>query len=120
VAQAVLQRGAGAGRASGGHVITSAIEHHAILHAAEELESEGCRVTYLPVDSVGVVDMGALQEALDEDTILVSIMYANNEVGTIQPIAEMARVVKARRPRAVFHTDAVQGGRPRHQRRPAW
>ena len=108
VAQAVLRRGAGVARAPGGHIITSTIEHHAILHAAEELEAEGFRVTYLPVDSAGVVDMRALEEALDEDTILVSIMYANNEVGTIQPIDEMARLVKTRRPRAVFHTDAVQ------------
>lgn len=108
VAQAVRRRASGAARASGGHVITSAIEHHAVLASAEELEEEGFRVTYLPVDSTGVVDVRALEEALDEDTILVSIMYANNEVGTIQPIAEMARLVKARQSRAVFHTDAVQ------------
>jgi len=108
VAQAVLRHVPGVARAPGSHVITAAIEHHAILHAAEELEAEGLRVTYLPVDSNGVVDVRALDEALDEDTILVSIMYANNEVGTIQPIAEMTRLVKARRPRAVFHTDAVQ------------
>ena len=108
VAQAVLRPAPDVARASRGHIITSAIEHHAILHAAEELESEGFRVTYLPVDSIGVIDMRALEEALEDDTILVSIMYANNEVGTIQPIAEMARLVKARQPRAVFHTDAVQ------------
>ena len=98
-----------AARRRGRHIITSAIEHHAILHTAEELEGEGFRVTYLPVDSTGLVDITALEEALDDDTILVSIMYANNEVGTIEPIAEMARRVKARQPHAVFHTDAVQG-----------
>jgi cysteine desulfurase len=108
VAQAVLRRVPSVDRAAGGHIITSAIEHHAILASAEELESEGFRVTYLPVDSIGAVDMHTLEEALDEDTILVSIMYANNEVGTVQPIDEMARLVKARHPRAVFHTDAVQ------------
>jgi len=104
VAQAARRRA----RTDGRHIITSAIEHHAILHAAEELEGEGFRVTYLPVDSVGLVDLGALERALDDETILVSIMYANNEVGTIEPIAEMARLVKARQPHAVFHTDAVQ------------
>jgi len=95
-------------RRRGRHIITSAIEHHAVLHSAEELEGEGFRLTYLPVDNTGLMDVGALEQALDEDTILVSVMYANNEVGTIEPIAEMARLVKARQPRAVFHTDAVQ------------
>lgn len=97
-----------AGRPAGRHIITSAIEHHAILHSTEELEGEGFHITYLPVDSAGLVDIGALEQALDDDTSLVSIMYANNEVGTIEPIAEMARLVKDRQPRAVFHTDAVQ------------
>jgi cysteine desulfurase len=96
------------GRPAGRHIITSAIEHHAILHTAEELEGEGFRVTYLPVDRTGLVDLGSLERALDDETILVSIMYANNEVGTIEPIAEMARLVKARQPHAVVHTDAVQ------------
>jgi len=98
-----------AARRRGRHIITSAIEHHAILHTAEELEGDGFRVTYLPVDGRGLVDTGALERALDDDTVLVSVMCANNEVGTVQPIAEMARLVKARRPHAVFHTDAVQG-----------
>ena len=106
-AEARVARVAG-GRPAGRHIITSDIEHHAILHTAEELEGEGFRVTYLPVDSTGLVDLGALERALDDETILVSIMYANNEVGTIEPIAEMARLVKARQPHAVFHTDAVQ------------
>jgi len=108
VAQAVRQRSRAGGLPTGRHVITSAIEHHAILHTAEELEAEGVRVTYLPVDGTGLVDVNALERALDDETILVSIMYGNNEVGTIEPIAEMARLVKARQPHAVFHTDAVQ------------
>jgi len=95
-------------RAGGRHIITSAIEHHAILHTTEELEGEDFRVTYLPVDSTGLVDLGALERALDDETFLVSVMYANNEVGTIEPIAETAGLVKARQPHAVFHTDAVQ------------
>jgi cysteine desulfurase len=108
VTQAARRRAETSGRPAGRHVITSAIEHHAILHTTEELEGEGFRVTYLPVDGTGLVDMGALERAFDDETILVSIMYANNEVGTIEPIAEMARLVKARQPHAVFHTDAVQ------------
>jgi cysteine desulfurase len=108
VTQAARRRAQTGGRPAGRHIITSAIEHHAILQTAEELEGEGFRVTYLPVDGTGLVDPGALERALDDETILVSIMYANNEVGTIEPIAEMARLVKARQPQAVFHTDAVQ------------
>ncbi|HSP54494.1 MAG TPA: cysteine desulfurase family protein, partial [Dehalococcoidia bacterium] len=80
----------------------------AVLHAAERLEQEGFRVTYLGVDSEGFIDLGALEEAVAEDTALVSIMYVNNEVGTIEPIAEAVRVVKAKNPHTVFHTDAVQ------------
>ncbi len=101
-----------AARGRGRHVITSAVEHHAILHTAEELEADGFRVTYLPVDSTGLVSITALEEALGEETILVSVMYANNEVATIEPIAEMARLVKARQPRTVVHTDAVQAVGP--------
>jgi cysteine desulfurase len=90
------------------HIITTQIEHHAVLHEAEALEGEGFRVTYLPVDGDGFVDLDALRQALDDDTVLVSIMYANNEVGTIEPIAEAARIVKGHDPRIAFHTDAVQ------------
>jgi cysteine desulfurase len=90
------------------HVITSAIEHHAVLHACEALEREGCRVTYLPVDGEGVVDLDALRAALGDDTVLVSVMYANNEVGTVEPVAEVARIAKAHNPRIAVHTDAVQ------------
>ena len=92
----------------GDHVITTAIEHHAVLHAAERLEEEGFRVTDLGVDGEGFIDLQDLEHAVTDSTALVSIMYVNNEVGTIEPIEDAARVVKAKNPRAVFHTDAVQ------------
>jgi cysteine desulfurase len=95
-------------RRRGNHIITTAIEHHAVLHEAERLEQEGFRVTYLPVDREGFVDLAALERALDGETTLVSVMYANNEVGTIEPIEEVVRIVKARDPHIVVHTDAVQ------------
>jgi cysteine desulfurase len=96
-----------ANRARGDHLITTTIEHHAVLHACQDLErSHGFRVTYLPVDRHGLVDLDALAAALDERTVLVSVMLANNEVGTIQPLAEIAALV---RPRGILlHTDAVQ------------
>jgi cysteine desulfurase len=97
-----------ASRHRGRHIVTTAIEHHAVLHTAERLEQEGFKVTLLPVDRDGFVDLDALAEAVTEDTTLVSVMYANNEVGTIEPIAEAARIVKRRNPHAAFHTDAVQ------------
>jgi cysteine desulfurase len=97
-----------AARRRGDHIITTAIEHHAVLHECEALEKEGFRVTYLPVNGEGFVDMEALRAALDEGTTLVSVMYANNEVGTIEPIAEIARTVKAHDPYIMVHTDAVQ------------
>ncbi len=99
---------ASASRAHGDHIITTAVEHHAVLHECIALEKEGLRVTYLPVDNEGVVDLDALRKALDDRTILVSVMYANNEVGTTEPIAEIARIVKAHNPRIAVHTDAVQ------------
>ncbi len=95
-------------RRRGSHIVTSAIEHHAVLHTAERLEQEGFRVTYLPVDGEGLIDPAALERAVGEDTTLVSIMLANNEVGTIEPIAEAARIVKEKNPHTAFHTDAVQ------------
>ena len=96
------------GRRRGNHIVTSAIEHHAVLHTVQQLEKEGFRATYLPVDGQGFVDLTALAEAVTPETVLVSIMYANNEVGTVEPIAEAARIVKERNRDCVFHTDAVQ------------
>lgn len=92
----------------GNHVVTTRIEHHAVLHTVEQLEREGFRATYLPVDGEGFVDLEALAEAVGPDTVVVSIMAANNEVGTIEPIAEAVRIAKARNRHVVFHTDAVQ------------
>ena len=95
-------------RRRGNHIITTTAEHHAVLHAAERLEQEGFRITYLPVDREGFIDLGALERALDDETVLVSVMYANNEIGVIQPIAEVVRIVKERDPHIAVHTDAVQ------------
>jgi cysteine desulfurase len=97
-----------AARRRGQHIITSAIEHHAVLHTCAYLEQQGFEVTYLPVDATGQVDPDAVAAALREDTALVTIMYANNEVGTIQPIAAIGAVCRARR--VPFHVDAVQAG----------
>jgi cysteine desulfurase len=93
------------------HVVTSRIEHHAVLHACQWLEQHlGFSVTYLEVDTQGRVDPAAVAEAVRPDTALVSIMYANNEIGTVQPIAELARAVKAVNSGTLVHTDAVQAG----------
>lgn len=95
-----------ANRKKGKHLITSAIEHHAVLHAFDYLKKEGFDVTYLPVDERGFVNPKDLAEAIRPDTTLVSIMFANNEIGTIQPIKELAAIAKEKG--VVFHTDAVQ------------
>lgn len=99
-------------RPSGRHAITSAIEHHAVIHACEELEENGYDVTYVPVDAQGMVDPQGVEDAIREDTTLVSIMLANNEIGTVQDIGEIARRVHRRAREAgrtiVVHTDAVQ------------
>lgn len=97
-----------AGKRRGNHIITTMIEHPAILETAAFLENNGFRVTYLPVDEYGSVSLDALREALCPDTILVSIMYANNEVSIAEPIAQAAAIVKEYNPEIVFHTDAVQ------------
>jgi cysteine desulfurase len=89
-----------------GHVVSTAIEHHAVLHALDALRDDGFEITLLEVDERGVVDPAAFEAALREDTLLASVMYANNEIGTVQPIADLAAA--ARRRGVLFHTDAVQ------------
>ena len=95
-----------ANRARGNHIVTSTIEHHAVLHTCEWLEKQGFSVTYLPVDGFGRVDPGDVEAAITDATILVSVMTANNEIGTVQPVAEIGRV--AHDHGVPFHTDAVQ------------
>ncbi len=90
----------------GKHIITTAIEHHAVLHTARCLEKQGYEVTYVPVDSEGRVDPAAVKAAIRPDTILISVMAANNEIGTVEPIAEIGAI--AREAGVLFHTDAVQ------------
>ena len=90
----------------GKHIITTNFEHHAILHTCKQLEKEGFEVTYMPVDHDGLITPEQLEAAIRPDTVLVSVMYANNEVGTIEPIPELAAVAKAHG--VLFHTDAVQ------------
>ena len=93
----------------GRHIITTAIEHHAILNCTKELEAQGFEITYLQPDENGRITLDALKGALRKDTILVSIMMVNNEVGSVMPIAQMAKLTHKLCPDAVFHTDAVQG-----------
>ncbi len=90
----------------GKHIITTCIEHHAVLHTCEYLESKGYEITYLPVDEFGMISIEDLKNAIREDTILITVMFANNEIGTIQPIAEIGKI--AREKGIIFHTDAVQ------------
>lgn len=97
---------AAARRMRGKHIISSIVEHHAVLHALAQLEKEGYEVTYLPIDNNGEVDLEALKAAIRPDTVLITIMAANNEIGTIQPIKQIAEIAKENR--IVFHTDAVQ------------
>ena len=101
-----LKATAEAYKAKGNHIITTKIEHHAILHTAEWLEKNGFEVTYLNVDENGVVKLDELKAAIRPETILISVMFANNEIGTIQPIKEIGEIAKANG--ILFHTDAVQ------------
>ena len=101
-----LKAAAEAYASKGHHIITTKIEHHAILHTCEYLEKRGFEITYLDVDADGLVHPEDLEAAIRPDTILVSVMFANNEIGTIEPIKELAAITKAHG--ALFHTDAVQ------------
>ena len=97
---------ASAHRKKGNHIITTKVEHHAVLHTCEYLEKQGFEVTYLNVDKEGFIDLEELKNAITDKTILVSIMFANNEIGTIQPIKEIGEICRERK--VFFHTDAVQ------------
>ena len=97
-----------ANKRSGNHIITTSVEHPAVSQPALFLQEQGFEVTYLPVDSRGVVKMDALKAVLREDTILVSVMYVNNEVGAVMPVEEIAALVHEKSPRALFHVDAIQ------------
>lgn len=92
--------------AKGKHIITSAIEHHAVLHTCQYLEKHGYEVTYVGVDEYGIIKLDELKKAIRPDTILISVMFANNEIGTIQPVKEIGEIAKANN--IIFHTDAVQ------------
>jgi len=95
-------------RHRGNHIVTTAIEHHAVLHTCKALQERGFTVTYLPVDEFGLVTSEQVAEAVTDRTILVSVMHANNEIGTIEPITEIVTAVKEKRPDILVHTDAVQ------------
>ncbi|MBS3807550.1 MAG: cysteine desulfurase [Bacteroidales bacterium] len=104
----VVKGAAQAHRKRGRHIITSAIEHKSVLNTMHALEQEGYEVTYVPVDSEGLVDLQFLEEALREDTILVSIMHVNNETGAIQPVDRIEEILRKHHPKPLFHVDAVQ------------
>lgn len=93
-------------KGKGNHIITSRIEHHAVLHTCEYLEKQGFRVSYIPVDEYGVIDLKELEEKITNETILISVMFANNEIGTLQPIKEIGEISKKHG--VLFHTDATQ------------
>ncbi len=97
-----------ANRRTGMHLITTAVEHAAVLMPMQYLKEQGFSVTYLPVDGRGLINLSDLEAAIREDTILVSVMYVNNEVGTVEPVEEAARLIKKKNPRTLFHVDAIQ------------
>lgn len=97
-----------ANQRAGKHLITTAIEHPSVLNVMKYLETCGFRVTYLPVDKDGIVSLDALRDAVSQETILLSVMYVNNEIGSVQPIKEIAQTVRMQNPRVLFHVDAIQ------------
>ena len=97
-----------ANRRAGKHIITSGIEHPSINEPLKFLEEEGFEVTYLPVDENGLVSLDALRDSIRDDTILVSIMHINNEIGSVQPLEEIGKIIKTKNPKCLFHTDATQ------------
>ncbi|MDO5409238.1 MAG: cysteine desulfurase family protein [Lachnospiraceae bacterium] len=97
-----------ANKRSGNHLITTVFEHASVGNTMRYLEEQGFRVTYLPVDHEGCVSLKALEEAICPDTILVSVMYVNNEIGSVQPIEEIARIIRRKKPDVLFHVDAIQ------------
>lgn len=97
-----------ANRRNGNHLITTVFEHSSVGNTMRFLEEQGFRVTYLPVDQEGTVSLQALEEAICPDTILVSIMYVNNEIGAVQPVEEIARIIHRKKPDVLFHVDAIQ------------
>ena len=104
----------------GNHLITTCMEHASVSNPMKYLEKQGFRITYLPIDEYGVVRLDALEQAICQDTILVSIMHVNNEIGSVQPIEEIASIIRRKKPDIVFHVDAIQGYgkyiyRPRRQ-----
>ena len=109
---AAIKGGAFALKQTGNHIVTTAIEHHAVLHACHQLESFGFEITYVPVDGDGLVDPEAVAAAVTDQTVVVSVMYANNEIGSVQPIQEISRLVRAKAEEMgrtiLIHTDAVQ------------
>merc|ERR1711916_326091 len=93
-------------KAKGNHIITTTVEHHGVLHTCEGLAKEGFEVTFLPVDEYGLINLEDLKAAIKDTTILITMMYVNNEIGTMQPIKEIGAIAKENK--IVFHTDAVQ------------
>lgn len=97
-----------ANRRRGQHVITTAVEHAAVLQPMEFLKEQGFRVTYIPVDKRGVVDLETIEQAICEDTILISTMFVNNEIGAVEPIGEIAEIIRRKKPEILYHVDGIQ------------
>ena len=101
--------GALANRRAGKHIITTGVEHASVYNTLNFLEEQGYEVTYLPVDSYGIISLEELEEAIREDTILVSVMLVNNEIGAVEPVEDLAKIIHKKNPRTLFHVDAIQG-----------